>query len=166
MYYAYQYRGAGIINLAMNAGKFVSATSHQHNASLHFYLHPSSPSTSSSSLSLSPSSSTIISSSQQQSASSTIPSEDTIPIYSTNAKEDFNEEVLNCTLDAMKQKVTGSTDMNSSQLLSNSKGSLRKVDTGGSKQNLKRKRTDIQAYFTSSGKSRLLLLYSTYIHVT
>ena len=156
MCYVYRYRGAGIINLAMNAGKFVSATSHQHNASLHFYLHPSSSSssssTSSSSLSSS-SSSTIISSSQQQSTSSTTPSKDTIPTYSTNATEDFNEEVLNCTLDATKQKVTGSTDMNSSQLLSNSKRSLRKVDTGGSKQNLKRKRTDIQAYFTSSGKS-------------
>ena len=59
------YRRAGIINLAMNAGKFVSDSSHQHNTLLHSYLHPASANT--------PSLSTISPSSQQQSTSNTTP---------------------------------------------------------------------------------------------
>ena len=67
MYYMHIliFRNSGIINLAMNAGKFVSSSSHQHNTSLHSYLHPSSATT--------PSLSTISPSSQQQSTSNTIP---------------------------------------------------------------------------------------------
>ena len=126
------HRHAGIINLAMNAGKFVSDTSHQHNTSLHFYLHRSSPSTTTSSSPL-----------QQQ--TETTPVKDTLRTNSTISVEDNNEQSLKSTRDQMKGAM-GSTNKDSSWLLSNNR-SIREVDTSGSVKNLKRKSSNIQSYF-------------------
>ena len=140
----------------MNASKFISDSSHQHNTSLHSYLHPSSSAaTPSTNTTTSPN---INSSSQQQRTNSTTPSKGTVHEYLyygsdyTILVEDIDEQVFNSTPIQISQKVTGSTNMNSGQLLGNSnKRSIRKVDTGGSKKNLKRKSADIQSYFTNSG---------------
>ena len=118
----------------MNAGKFVSDTSHQHNTSLHSYLHRSSPSTITSPTSL-----------RQQ--NETTPVKDTPSTNSTiSVEEDNNEQSLNSTCDQMKI-VMGSTNKDS---LSNNK-SMRKVDSSGSVKNLKRKSSNIQSYFTIAG---------------
>ena len=125
----------------MNAGKFVSDTSHQHNTSLHSYLHRSSPS-----------SSTSTSSSPLQRQTKTTPVKDTLTVYSTNSTisvDNNDEQLLKSTCDQTKE-VMGSTNKNSSWLLSNNR-SIRKVDTSGSVKKLKRKSADIQSYFTSSG---------------
>ena len=58
-------------------------------------------------------------------------------------------QLLNSTCDQTKE-VMGSTNKNSSWLLSNNR-SMRKVDTSESVKKLKRKSADIQSYFTSSG---------------
>ena len=142
----------------MNACKFVSDSSHQHNTSLHSYLHP--PSSAATPSTNTTASSNINPSSQQQrtTCSNTTPSKGTTHEYlyygsnHTILVEDIDEQVLNSTPIQISQKVTGSTNMNSGQLLGNSnKRSIRKVDTGGSKKNLKRKSADIQSYFTNSG---------------
>ena len=124
----------------MNAGKFVSDTSHQHNTSLHSYLHRSSPSSSSNNIS---------SSSQQQGTGNTTPTRDTVASNDTVSVEDNDKQALNSTPGQIKE-VMESTNKNSSRLLSYNK-SIRKADTSGSKKNLKRKSVDIQSYFTCSG---------------
>ena len=124
----------------MNAGKFVSDTSHHHNTSLHSYLYRSSPSSSSNNIS---------SSSQQKGTDNTTPTKDIIASNDTVSVEDNDKQALNSTPGQIKE-VMGSTIKNSSQLLSYNK-SIRKADTSGSKRNLKRKSVDIQSYFTSSG---------------
>ena len=126
----------------MNAGKFVSDTSHQHNTSLHSYLNRSSSASSNNNISCS---------SQQQRTSNTTITNDTLTVYSSNdtvSMEDNDEQALNSTSDQIKE-VMGSTNKNSSRLLSYNK-STRKVDNSGSK-NLKRKSADIQSYFTNAG---------------
>ena len=124
----------------MNAGKFVSDTSHQHNTSLHSYLHRSSPSSSSNNIS---------SLSQQQGTGNTTPTKDTVASNDTVSIEDNDKQALNSTPGQIKE-VMESTIKNPSRLLSYNK-SIRKADTCGSKKNLKRKSVGIQSYFTSSG---------------
>ena len=120
----------------MNAGKFVSDTSHHHNTSLHSYLHRLSPSSSSNNIS---------SSSQQQGTGNTTPTKHTVASHDTVSVEDNDEQALNSTPGQIKE-VMESTIKNSSY-----NKSIRKADTSGSKKNLKRKSVDIQSYFTSSG---------------
>ena len=138
MYCMYAHRHAGIINLSMNAGKFVSDISHQHNTSLHSYLQPSS----------SPSSARF--SSQRQGTTNTALSQNTLT-NKTMLVRDNNEQTLLSTCNQVNDSMI-STDKNSNLLVSNNG----KVDASESRKNSKRKSTDIQNYFTSSGMTILI----------
>ena len=65
--------------------------------------------------------------------------------------DDIDEYLLNSTPIQVSQRVSGSTDKNSSQLFGGNKRSIKKIDTSGSKKNSKRKNADIQSYFMNSG---------------
>ena len=65
--------------------------------------------------------------------------------------DNIDEHLLNSTPIQVSQRVSGSTDKNSSQLFGGIKRSIKKVDTSGSKKNSKCKSADIQSYFTNSG---------------
>ena len=126
-------RHAGIINLSMNAGKFVSDISHQRNTSLHSYLQPSTSSDSISSLS------------QQQGTTNTALSLNTLTNNTVSVRNN-DEHTLQSTCNQVNE-VMRSTSKNSDQLVSNN----RNIDASGSRKNPKRKSADIQNYFTSSG---------------
>ena len=137
----------------MNASKFVSDTSHQHNTSLHSYLyHPSS------------SSITINASSQQQ---RTV--QESKPIHGINntvSSKHIDEEVQSSLPDQIRQEVTGNIDKKHTQFLHKS---IIKVANSGSKKNLKRNSADIQSYFINSGKVEYVchsfsLYFDTYVH--
>ena len=65
--------------------------------------------------------------------------------------DNIDEHLLNSAPIQVSQRVSGSTDKNSSQLFGGIKRSIKKVDTSGSKKNSKCKSANIQSYFTNSG---------------
>ena len=123
----------------MNASKFVSDISHQHNTLLHSYLHQPSSSLTSSSIA------TNVSSQQQRTM------EDAKPVHSTNntvSLKHIDEEVQSSLPDQIRNEVTGIIDKNYTQLPHNSKSIAKNV----SKKNFKHNSADIQSYFIKLGK--------------